>query len=202
MELIKVATADGNIIFREGLKRVLAAQSDLLLVGEAADEAQVADLVERTGPDVLLLDLDVPKRNAVPILLELKRKRLPTKVLILSLFPDQDSILDTAKAGANGYALKCIPSPTLIQAIRAIHRGEIWVDTQLKCAETFVEFARKRSGYDENALENEISGTLSKRELEILALVAKGLTNQEISKTLFISVRTVKAHVEPLSNSG
>lgn len=196
MELIKVAIADANVVLREGLKRILAVESDLLVVGEAADNVEVAEVVERTKPDVLLLDLEIPKRKAVPVLLELKQKKVPSKVLILSLIPDQESILDTAKAGARGYVvLSGILPSMLIHAIRRIYRGEIWVDRQLKCAETFAEFARQKSGYDINELESNIAGMLSKRELEILGLVAQGLSNNEIGKRLFLAPQTVKVHL-------
>jgi len=196
MELIKVAIGEPNIFLREGLKRVFSTESHILLVGEAGDDVDVANLVERTTPDVLLLNLDIPKRKAVAALLEFEQKHLPVKVLIFSLFPDREDILDTAKAGARGcVALNCMPPSTLIDAVRMIHKGEIWVDRQLNCAETFVEFAHQKSGRDLSERENGIAGVLSKRELEILALVAKGLTNQEIGKRLFISLRTVKAHM-------
>ena len=200
MEPIKVAIADANTLLREGLKRVLGLESDLLVVGEAMNDAEVAEIVARAKPDVLLLDLEIATRKAVPTLLDLKRKNVATKVFILSLFPDQESILDTAKAGARGFGLKSILPSTLIQAIRRIHGGEIWVDRQLNCAETFLEFARQAGADEAGGTESEIATVLSKRELEILALVAKGLSNQEISKTLFISLRTVKAHVNHILN--
>lgn len=192
MEIIKVAIADANTLLREGLKRILAMENDLLVVGEASDEVEVAEVVERTKPDVLLLDLEISKRKAVPILLELKQENVLPKVLILSSVPDQESILDSAKAGARGFVFKCVLPPMLIQAIRKIHRGEIWVDRQLNRAETFVEFARQT---DVDRSESEVTKTLSKRELEILTLVAKGLTNEEISKKLFVSPQTVKQHL-------
>ena len=196
MELIKVAIADANVVLREGLKRILSVESDLLVVGEAADNVEVADVVERTTPDVLLLDLEIPRWKAVPVLLELEQKKVPSKVLILSLIPDQESILDTAKAGARGYVvLSGILPSMLIHAIRRIHRGEIWADRQLKSAETFAEFARQKSGYDIEELEGNITGVLSKRELEIIGLVAQGLTNEDIGKRLFVAQQTVKAHL-------
>src|SRR6266508_1249905 len=195
MEPIKVAIADASTLTCEGLKRILGAESDLVVVAEARDGIEVADVVERTRPDVLLLDLELPGRKAVPILLELKQKTVPAKVLILSRLPDQESILDTAKAGARGYVFKSVDPSTLIRAIRKIHTGEIWVDKDLTCADTFVEFARHASAADAHGSESEITKILSKRELEILALVANGLTNHEISKRLFISVTTVKIHL-------
>lgn len=194
MKLIKVAIVEGNALMREGLKRVLAAESDLLVVGEAEDDDEVAHIVERTRPDVLLLDLETPKQKTVNILLELKLKSAATRVLILSRVPDPETILDTAKAGASGFCLKSALPSTLIQAIRRIHRGEIWVDRQLDCAETFVEIVRQTRVDDADRSESETS-VLSKRELEILTLVAKGLTNAEISKKLFVSPQTIKQHL-------
>ena len=195
MDLIKVAIADANTLLREGLKRIFSAENDLLVVGEAADDDEVAEIVERTRPDVLVLGLKITKGEAVPILLELNQKNIPTKVLIFSLFPHEESILNTAKAGACGYILKRRSSDTLMEAIRRIHRGEIWVDRQLSCAETFLEFARQMRAHDAGGVENGIARPLSKRELEILGFVAKGLTNQEISNTLSIRLSTVKTHL-------
>ncbi len=200
MELIKVAIADPDTLLREGLKRIFAAERDLLVVGEAANEVEVAEVVEQTKPDVLLLDLKIPKREAVPILLELNRNNEPTKPLILSLLPDKEAILDTAKAGACGYALKGTSPATLMQAIRRIHSGEIWADKQLDCAKTFVQFARQSWTDNANGGEEAISRVLSKREQEILGLVARGLTNEEIRKTLFISLMTVKVHLNHIFN--
>jgi len=195
MDLIKLAIADANTLLREGLKGIFAGESDLLVVGEAADGVEVADVVERTKPDVLLLDLKIPKREAVPILLELHQKNIPSKVLILSRFPEEESILDTARAGACGYVLNRTSSTTLIQVIRRIHKGEICVDRQLGCAETFLEFAHQMRTHHASRREDEISRALSKRERQILSLVAKGLANQEISERLLIRLSTVKVHL-------
>lgn len=194
MDIIKVAIADGNTLFREGLKRFLAAERDLSLAGETGDDDEVAHIVERNSPDVLLLDLEIAKRQMVPILIELKKKGVSTKVLVLCSFPDQESILETAKAGARGYILKRTLPSMFIQAIRKIHVGEIWVDRQVNCAEPFVEIAR-RTYVDAGRSENEITTVLSRREREILTLVAKGLANAEIAKQLFVGPQTVKQHM-------
>lgn len=195
MEIIKVAIADANIFVREGLRRILAMERDLLVVGEAANEVEVAEVVERTRPDVLLLDLEIPRRKAVEILLELKRKGVPTEVFILCSFPDEAAVLDAAKAGARGYiVLNGVHPSTIIHSIRRIHAGETWVDRQLSCSETFAAFARQTFGHD-NEGDRKVIGVLSKREQEIISLVAEGLTNENISKKLFISQRTVKIHL-------
>lgn len=194
MQTIKVAIADANIILREGLKQILVINRDLVVVGEAADEMEVAEIVDRTSPDVVLLGLEIMKQRTVQLLLERKRKGVSTNVLILCSFPHDESILDTAKAGARGCVfLNGVQPATIIHAIRRIHAGDIWVDRRLSCSQTFAEFARQKSGYDVD--EDEFTTMLSKRELEICSLVANGLTNETISKKLFISKQTVKIHL-------
>ena len=199
MELIKVAIADSNTLLCEGLKRILANESDLLVVGDAASEIELAGVLERTDPHILLLDLNMGK-DAVSVLLDLKKKNLPTKVLILSLFPDRERILNTAKAGACGYLLKRATSTTLFQAIRWIHRGGIWVDRRLNCADMFLEFAQHAWIHERNTLETRIARALSDKELEVLVLVGKGYDNQKIANLLFVSVATVKAHMNHIFN--
>ena len=193
MELIKVAVADDNTLLREGLKRVLAAEKDLCVVGETGDDDEVVHVVERTKADVLLLDLEIVKRKTLQFLLELKKKGVLTRVLILCSFPDKEIILDTAKAGARGFILKRAVPSVLIQAIRKIHRGEVWVDRRVDCADTFAETAQTYAGAGRS--ESDVTEVLSKRELEILTLVANGLTNAQISKKLFVSPETIKQHL-------
>lgn len=194
MEIIKVAIADANVFVREGLRRVLALERDLLVVGEAASDVEVAEVVDRTKPDILLLDLEIPRRKAVECLLELKRKGVPTEVFILHSSPDEARALDAAKAGARGFiVLTGVNLSTITQAIRKIHAGEIWLDRQLSCLEAFDVFARQKFGHDER--DNAVTCLLSKREQEIISLVAEGMTNETISEILFISQRTVKIHL-------
>jgi DNA-binding NarL/FixJ family response regulator len=200
MDVIKVAIADANTLLREGLKQIFAGENDLLVVGEAADEVGVAEIVERTKPDVLLLDLNVTEREAIPVLLELKQKSIPTKILILSLFPDNQRILNTAKAGACGCVLKRTSSRTLIEAIRSVHNEEIWVDRELSCAEAFLEAAHQTRTDHVNGREEKLSRALSRREREILSLVARGFTNLEISERLVIGLGTVASHLQRVFN--
>ncbi len=194
MDIIKVAIADGNTLFREGIKRIFAVEKDLSLAGETGDDEEVVHIVERMNPDVLLLDLEIANRETVQIPLGLKNKGVHIKVLILCSLPDQESILETAKAGARGFILKRTLPSMFIQAIRKIHVGEIWVDRQVECAEAFVEIAC-RTHTDAGKSENDITAALSRREREILTLVAKGLANAEIAKQLFVGPQTVKQHM-------
>lgn len=195
MKPITIAIADSNILFREGVKRVFSPERDLLILGEAGTIAETRELVARLTPEVLILDLDIPDSGAVSVLAELKRSNVPTKVFVLTVSSEDSRILDAAKAGAHGYALKSIHPSALIQALKSIYQGEISVDRQLNCADAFVQFARQTQADHAGSRENQIVKLLSKRELEILALLANGLTNREISRKLFISVATVKIHL-------
>jgi DNA-binding NarL/FixJ family response regulator len=191
----KLVIADPNTLLRDGLKRILHDANDLLVVGEAANDVETMEIVAQTKPDALLLDLDIPKLEALPILLAIREQRLGTKVMILSAYPNESKILTAAKAGARAYLLKATSSATLIEAIREVAQGRIWVDRQVGFADSFALLAHRANSSDEIGREINPLDVLSRRELEILQFIARGLTNDTIAKKLFISVPTVKAHV-------
>jgi RNA polymerase sigma factor (sigma-70 family) len=192
---IKVVIADDHTLFREGIRRILSLEKDILVVGEASRGDEIIRLVERTKPDILLLDVKMPRGDVVQTLLEIKEKNVPTKVLILTAYSEDENVLNAAKGGARGYLLKGIDFPTLLQAIKMVHKGGLWIDKELPAAEAFEEIAQGQMGdVDEAAYDDAIS-TLTKRETEILKLVAEGLTNEEIGKKIFISEKTVKTHL-------
>jgi DNA-binding NarL/FixJ family response regulator len=191
---IKVVLADDHTLFREGIRRILSLEKDILVVGEALRGDEVTRVVERTRPDVLLLDLKMPKGDVVQTLLEIKEKNPATKVLIVTAYSEDENILNAAKGGARGYVLKGIDFPTLLQAIKTIHKGGLWIDKEMPAADTFEEIAQgQMNGIDPEY--RDVFGTLTKRETEILRLVAEGLTNEEIGKKIFISEKTVKTHL-------
>jgi DNA-binding NarL/FixJ family response regulator len=128
MTPIKVIIADDHALFREGLKRILSLEKDILVVGEASRGDEVARVVERTKPDVLLLDLKMPKGDVVQTLLEISEKNPSTRVLILTAFSEDENILNAAKGGAKGYLLKGVSSSVLLQAIKTVYSGGLWVD--------------------------------------------------------------------------
>lgn len=192
---IKVVIADDHTLFREGLKRILSLEKDVFVVGEASRGDEVAKVVERAKPDVLLLDLKMPKGDLVQTLLEVHEKNPTTKVLVLTAFSEDENILNAAKGGAKGYVLKGISSLTLLQAIKTVHGGGLWIDKELPSAEAFEEIAREQLVSYVGEPANEAVKSLTKRELEILRLVAEGLTNEEIGKKIFISEKTVKTHL-------
>lgn len=192
---IKVVIADDHTLFREGLKRILSLEKDVLVVGEASRGDEVAKVVDRTKPDVVLLDLKMPKGDVVQTLLELSEKKPTIKVLILTAFSEDENILNAAKGGAKGYVLKGVSSVTLLQAIKTVHSGGFWVDKEMSSADAFEEIVQSQSGKPGIEPVNETIKHLTKREVEILRLVAEGLTNEEIGKRIFISEKTVKTHL-------
>src|SRR3989338_7670470 len=153
---IKVVIADDHTLFREGLKRILSLEKDILVVGEASRGDEVTKVVDRARPDVLLLDLKMPKGDVIQTLLELNEKN---------------------------------------QAIKTVHSGGLWVDKEISSADAFEEIALSQSGKHGTEPVNEAVKHLTKREVEILRLVAEGLTNEEIGKRIFISEKTVKTHL-------
>jgi two-component system, NarL family, response regulator DegU len=195
MAPIKVVIADDHTLFREGMRRILALEKDMLVVGEASRGDEVTKVVERAKPDILLLDLKMPKGDVVQTLLEVHEKNPATKVLILTAYSEDENILNAAKGGAKGYVLKGIDFPTLLQAIKAIHRGGLWIDKEMPAAEAFEEIAQSQMSETSEARHDEAIDALTKREKEILKLVAEGLTNEEIGKRIFISEKTVKTHL-------
>jgi two-component system, NarL family, response regulator DegU len=193
---IKVVIADDHALFRDGLRKILSLEKDILVVGEAGNGDEVPKIVERTKPDVLLLDLKMPKGDLVQNLLDVGARSPATRVMILTAFSDEENVLNAAKGGAKGYVPKGVPSATLLQAIKAVHGGGFWIDKEIPSWETFQEIVEVQSGPREAAPQlDESIKALTKREMEILRLVAEGLTNEEIGKKIFISEKTVKTHL-------
>jgi len=193
--IVKLAVADPTTLFREGLKRLLLDTKNFVVVGEATNDVETMDVVEEAKPDVLLLDLNIPKQEALPILLAIKEQKLPTKVLILSLLHDESQILKSATIGAHGYILKSTSFAALVEAIGEVARGAIWADRHAGFADLFARLARRGNTGIEITGERNPFEVLSKRELQILNLIARGATNEEIATSLSITPLTVKTHV-------
>jgi DNA-binding NarL/FixJ family response regulator len=192
---IKVMVADDHTLFRDGIKKILSLEKDILVVGEAARGDEVINVVERAKPDVLLLDIRMPKGDVVQTLLDVRERSPATKVMILTAYAEDESILNAAKGGARGYLLKGADFVTLLQAIKKVHSGGLWIDKEIPAAETFEEIAQNQIEPAMSAHHDEAVDSLTRRELEILRLVAEGMTNEEIGKKIFISEKTVKTHL-------
>jgi len=196
MTPIKVVIADDHALFRDGLRKILSLEKDILVVGEAGNGDDIPKIIDRAKPDILLLDLKMPKGDVVQNLLDVEARSPATRVMILTAFSDEENVLNAAKGGAKGYVPKGVPSATLLQAIKVVHNGGSWIDKEIPSWETFEEIVQGQMGSREAAPQmDESIKALTKREMEILRLVAEGLTNEEIGKKIFISEKTVKTHL-------
>ncbi len=195
-ETIKLVISDAFFIVRLGLKRMLAMERDLLVVGEASNEVETCGVVARLKPDLLLLGLETTEQGIAEILLGLGNKCPSTRILLLCSVVDEITILNAAKAGAHGCViLDSLAVSSLTSAIRTIYGGHIWLDDKLGCRETFAAFTRAKCEPAINDGANDLTRLLTKREQEVLSLVSEGLTNKNISERLCISQRTVKIHL-------
>lgn len=194
MDPVKIVIADDHALFREGLKRLLGSDSSFRVIGEACNNRDAVEVVARLRPDILILDLKMPSGNAVDTLRDITARSPATKVLILTAFSEKESVLGTAQARARGYALKGVSTRTLIEALKKVHAGEVWVDPDLPSKAEFEEITKSQS-FDLGPPANDAIQALTKRELEILRLVAEGLSNEEIGRKIFISRKTVKTHI-------
>ncbi len=190
MNKIRLLLVDDQNLFREGLHTLLSSQSDLEVVGEAANGTEALQLAASLHPQVVLMDLRMPVLDGVSATRELHRSQPECRVIILTTFDDDENIFEGLRAGAVGYLLKDTPSQNLYQAVRAAARGESFLQPSV-AAKVVAEFARLSSAPPKK----ESSDELSDREMEIVRLLARGLSNREIAEQLVIMEGTVKNHV-------
>lgn len=186
---IKVMLVEDHAIVREGLKALLTSEKDIEVVGEAGNFAEALQVATQTRPEVVVMDLRLPDRSGIEVTRALKETFPDIKVVILSMYDEEGLVLRALKSGATGYVLKRAGVSELLKAIRTVYSGEAYLDSTI--ARRVVEGLQKDiSLKPKGGTEPE----LTPREEEILRLVAQGLTNQEIARRLFISIKTVQAH--------
>ncbi|MFN3255242.1 MAG: response regulator [Ilumatobacter sp.] len=181
--MIRVVVVDDHAVVRSGLAQFLATTGDIELVGVAGDGIEALDVVAAERPDVVIMDLSMPRMDGVEATRRLSELHPDSRVLVLTSFSDQNRMLDALSAGADGYLLKHSDPEAIAAAVRSVHAGESPLDP--KAARALLESRRTASR----------EPTLTAREREVLELVRQGLANKQIARRLGISERTVKAHL-------
>lgn len=189
---INIILADDHTMVREGLKQLLEIDDEIKVIGEANDGIECLQLLEIMSPDVLLLDINMPNMNGIEVLQKIKTLPRKQKVLILTIHNEIEYLIKTTDIGINGYVLKDSELEVLKTAIFAINSGENYIQPSLI---PLLKEAMEKNKEKENATSGIL---LTRRELEVLRLLAQGLYNKEIADKLSISEKTVKNHVSRL----
>ncbi len=191
MEKIKILFADDHAIVRDGLRSLFRSDPGFSIVGEAADGAEAIRLVEENRPDVAVLDISMPNVNGIEATSIIKERFPETKVLILTIHENEEYIQELITAGADGYVLKNAEKKEIFDGVRAVAAGSTFFSSNVSKAllEGLVRSTRNRVPFQ---ISNEEK--LTKRETEVLRLIAEGLTSKQIAERLHLSVTTVNSH--------
>ncbi len=194
MDTVKVLVVDDHTLFRRGIAAVLAHQEGLEIVGEAADGLEAIEKAREIAPDVILMDLNMPRCSGLEAIQALQAEMPQINILVLTVSEMETDLFAAVKFGATGYLLKKAEPEELISAILHIARGEVIV-SPLMATKLLAEFKDLTAGAERKPAEK-ADADLSPREGEVLQLVAQGSTNKEIADSLFISENTVKTHLK------
>ena len=186
---IKILIADDHPLVREGLRGLIATEPDMELIGEASDGDEAVKLARSLQPDVILLDLIMPNKTGIEAIIEIKEDNPDARILVVTSFGEDENVFPAIKAGALGYLLKDSSPRELLAALREVYRGEpsLHPSVALKLIRELNQPSPPNEGTP-----------LTEREVEVLKLVAQGLSNHEICETLVIAERTVSKHVSSI----
>ncbi|MFI5632320.1 response regulator [Streptomyces sp. NPDC051664] len=185
-KIIRVLLVDDHQVVRRGLRTFLEIQDDIEVVGEAADGAEGVARSEELHPDVVLMDIKMPGTDGIEALRKLRELENPAKVLIVTSFTEQRTVVPALRAGASGYVYKDVDPDALAGAIRSVYAGHVLLQPEVAGALLAQEDAGGGTGR---------GSTLTEREREVLGLIADGRSNREIARALVLSEKTVKTHV-------
>ncbi len=193
MTRIRVLLADDHALFREGLAGLLEKEEGFDVVGEARDGAEAVDKARQLEPDVVLMDISMPKMDGIAATQEIRRHVPSAKIVMLTVLEEDKKLFEAIKGGAHGYLIKNVPPHSLFETLRGVVHGEAAISrvTAGKIISAFAEQAR-----DGPKISNE--DMLSARERDVLRLLSEGVTNKEIGRTLGIAENTVKNHIKSI----
>jgi DNA-binding NarL/FixJ family response regulator len=179
---IRILVADDHLVYRIGIRNLLASEPGFEVIGEAPDGLQAIEMYRTLRPDVLLLDLRMPQKNGIEVVQAIRFDNRGARILIVTSYQTEEEIFQVLQAGALGYLLKDVGRDTLVEAVRSVDAGTRWISPAI--ARQFADRALRQQ--------------LTARELEVLRLLARGLTNREIANVYNISANTVKNHLNSL----
>jgi DNA-binding NarL/FixJ family response regulator len=180
--------ADDHVIVRQGIKRMIEEKADLTVVGQASDGTELLSLLKILDADLVILDISMPGLRGIEATRKLKKIHPNVKVLVLTMYKDKELLHNAISSGANGYVLKEDSDKELYSAIEKVRQGKIYISPRLS-EELTIDWTQIRRGIFKPALP-----PLTKREMEVLRLIAQGKSNKEIANLLFISIRTAQNH--------
>ncbi|WP_449538000.1 response regulator [Ferdinandcohnia sp. Marseille-Q9671] len=187
--MIKLMLVDDHAVLRDGLRNILELEDDIRVVGEAVSGDEALEKVPECQPDVILMDINMPKKNGVEVTGILKKKYPAIKVLVLTMHNHDEYFMAAIREGADGYLLKDAPSEQVVEAIRTVARGESVIHPSM---------TKKLLNFHQQQQEQPKENALTERETEVLQCLVEGLSNKEIADRLFISDKTVKIHVSKI----
>ncbi|WP_062528648.1 response regulator [Demequina rhizosphaerae] len=193
--MIRVALVDDQAMVRVGLRMILESEDDVEVVAEATSGVEAARIVADHAPDVVLMDVRMPGMDGLTATREVLAAHPGTRIVILTTFDDDEYVYEALRAGASGFLLKSVDGDALVSAVRVVAGGEALLAPEVT-RRVIEQFARTSPGtVEEEEPPADAVGDLSDREVEVLRLMARGLSNQEIAAELFVSATTVKTHV-------
>ena len=193
-EPIRAMIVDDHALFRRGLEMVLDSEPDIELVGQASDGAEAVEKAAESLPDVVLMDIRMPRSSGIEACRAMKEAAPSAKIVILTISDEEEDLFEAIRAGASGYLLKDIPLDEVADAVRAVHGGQSLINPSM-AGKLLTEFATLARRDDEERAQEVPAPRLTEREMQVLKLVARGMNNRDIAKELFISENTVKNHV-------